>query len=146
MQSQRFNISAGPYRFALILSPSVGLEPAVRVLERRSAIRNPEKGSISAVWTVGDKRALGALQAIEAAGGADENIVITGIDANSQAREMIAKDCKFEASVARDFQGLGVTTAEAVKHQAHGRNRCTFNRLSPPSGRFLSGSRGATVG
>jgi hypothetical protein len=79
-------------------------------------------------------------------GSTDENIVATGIDANSQAREMIAKGRKFEASMARDFKGVGAATAEAMKHQAHGRNRSTLNRLSPPSGQFLSGSRGATVG
>ena len=48
---------------------------------------NPEPGSISAVWAAWDQPALGALQAIEAAGRQAEGIVITGIDANPQARE-----------------------------------------------------------
>lgn len=52
---------------------------------------NPEKGSISAVWAAWDQPALGALQAIEAAGRGNEGIVITGIDANPQAREAIGK-------------------------------------------------------
>jgi ribose transport system substrate-binding protein len=43
---------------------------------------NPDKGSISAVWAAWDQPALGALQAIEAAGRGGEGIVITGIDAN----------------------------------------------------------------
>src|SRR5690606_17183323 len=47
---------------------------------------NPEPGSISAVWAAWDQPALGALQAIEAAGREGEGIVITGIDANPQAR------------------------------------------------------------
>ena len=38
---------------------------------------NPKKGSISAVWAAWDQPALGALQAIEAAGRAGEGIVIT---------------------------------------------------------------------
>jgi ribose transport system substrate-binding protein len=75
---------------------------------------NPEPGSIAAVWAAWDQPALGALQAIEAAGREGEGIVITGIDANPQAREAIAAGGPFEASVAQDFEGIGRATAEAV--------------------------------
>ena len=81
---------------------------------------NPAKNSIAAVWAAWDQPALGALQAIEAAGRADEGIVITGIDANPQAREAIAKGGNFEASMAQDFTGIGRTTAEAVKRTLSG--------------------------
>jgi ribose transport system substrate-binding protein len=75
---------------------------------------NPEPGSISAVWAAWDQPALGALQAIEAAGREGEGIVITGIDANPQAREAIAQGGNFEASVAQNFAGIGSTTADTV--------------------------------
>jgi len=75
---------------------------------------NPEPGSIDAVWAAWDQPALGALQAIEAAGRGDEGIVITGIDANPQARAAIAEGGSFEASVAQDFVGIGRTTADTV--------------------------------
>lgn len=75
---------------------------------------NPEPGSIKAVWAAWDQPALGALQAIEDAGRSGEGIVITGIDANPQAREVIAAGGNFEASVAQDFAGIGAATAEAV--------------------------------
>ena len=75
---------------------------------------NPEPGSIKAVWAAWDQPALGALQAIEAAGRDGEGIVITGIDANPQAREAIAAGGNFEASVAQDFSGIGAATADAV--------------------------------
>ncbi|MFM8746349.1 MAG: substrate-binding domain-containing protein [Aestuariivirga sp.] len=81
---------------------------------------NPEKGSIAAVWAAWDQPALGALQAIEAAGRTGEGIVITGIDANPQAREAIATGGNFEASVAQDFKGIGATTADAVKRHLAG--------------------------
>jgi ribose transport system substrate-binding protein len=81
---------------------------------------NPEKGSIAAVWAAWDQPALGALQAIEAAGRTDEGIVITGVDANPQAREAIAKGGNFEASMAQDFQGIGTTTADLVKRYLGG--------------------------
>lgn len=75
---------------------------------------NPEPGSIAAVWAAWDQPALGALQAIEAAGRSEEGIVITGIDANPQARDAIAAGGNFEASVAQDFVGIGQTTADTV--------------------------------
>lgn len=75
---------------------------------------NPEPGSIKAVWAAWDQPALGALQAIEDAGRAGEGIVITGIDANPQARDAIAAGGNFEASVAQDFAGIGSATADAV--------------------------------
>ena len=75
---------------------------------------NPEPGSIRAVWAAWDQPALGALQAIEAAGRGAEGIVITGIDANPQARDAIAAGGSFEASVAQDFEGIGTTTANVV--------------------------------
>jgi ribose transport system substrate-binding protein len=75
---------------------------------------NPEPGSISAVWAAWDQPALGALQAIEDAGRDDEGIVITGIDANPQARDAIAAGGNFEASVAQDFAGIGAATADTV--------------------------------
>ena len=75
---------------------------------------NPDAGSISAVWAAWDQPALGALQAIEDAGRADEGIVIVGIDANPQARDAIAAGGSFEASVAQDFVGIGRAVAEAA--------------------------------
>ena len=75
---------------------------------------NPEPGSIAAVWAAWDQPALGAQQAIDAAGRGGEGIVIVGIDANPQAREALAAGGNFEASVAQDFDGIGATTADAV--------------------------------
>lgn len=81
---------------------------------------NPEPGSIAAVWAAWDQPALGALQAIEAAGREGEGIVITGIDANPQAREAISAGGNFEASVAQDFAGIGAATADAVARVLEG--------------------------
>lgn len=75
---------------------------------------NPEPGSIKAVWAAWDQPALGALQAIEDAGRGDEGIVITGIDANPQARDAIAAGGSFEASVAQDFAAMGAEAVDVV--------------------------------
>jgi ribose transport system substrate-binding protein len=81
---------------------------------------HPQKGSIAAVWAAWDQPALGALQAIEAAGRSDEGIVITGVDANPQAREAIAKGGNFEASMSQDFKGIGRAAADVVKRKLAG--------------------------
>lgn len=81
---------------------------------------NPEPGSISAVWAAWDQPALGALQAVEAAGREDEGIVVVGIDANPQAVDAIAAGGNFEASVAQDFTGIGNATADAVARHLAG--------------------------
>lgn len=81
---------------------------------------NPDKGSINAVWAAWDQPALGALQAIEAAGRGDEGIVIVGMDANPQARDAIKAGGNFEASMAQDFMGIGSTAASAVARVLNG--------------------------
>lgn len=81
---------------------------------------NPEAGSISAVWAAWDQPALGALQAIEAAGRQGEGIVIVGIDANPQALDAIAAGGNFEASVAQNFTGIGQETANRVEQVLNG--------------------------
>lgn len=81
---------------------------------------NPDKGSIAAVWAAWDQPALGAMQAIEEAGRADEGIVIVGMDANPQARDAIAAGGNFEASMAQDFEAIGATTAAVVQRVLSG--------------------------
>jgi ribose transport system substrate-binding protein len=77
--------------------------------------RNPDAGSISAVWAAWDDPALGALQAIEAAGRDGEGIIIVGIDANPQALDAIAQGGNFEATVAQDFNGIGSAVADQIE-------------------------------
>ena len=81
---------------------------------------NPEPGSIAGVWAAWDQPALGALQAIEAAGRQGEGIVITGIDANPQARDAIAAGGNFEASMAQDFVAMGAAAADATRRAMAG--------------------------
>lgn len=75
---------------------------------------NPQPGSISAVWAAWDQPALGALEAIKAAGRSNEGIVITGIDANPQARQAISEGGNFEATVEQDFEAIGRKAADVV--------------------------------
>jgi ribose transport system substrate-binding protein len=67
-------------------------------------LANKEDGAITAVWAGWDEPAIGAAQAIEAAG--RENIIVTGIDGNSQAVEMIEKGSSIKATVKQNFEGM----------------------------------------
>jgi len=67
-------------------------------------LSNKEEGSITAVWAGWDEAAIGAAQAIEAAGRKD--IIVTGIDGNSQAVEMIKKGSPLVATVKQNFTGM----------------------------------------
>ena len=95
---------------------------------------NPEPGSISAVWAAWDQPALGALQAIEGAGRDNEGIVITGIDANPQARDAIAQAGNFEASIAQDFAAMGAAAADVLASTFSGRTESKRNLCSNENG------------
>ncbi|MFD0713005.1 sugar ABC transporter substrate-binding protein [Paenibacillus sp. GCM10027626] len=67
-------------------------------------LSNKQEGAITAVWAGWDEPAIGAAQAIEAAGRKD--IIVTGIDGNSQAVEMIKKGSPLVATVKQNFTGM----------------------------------------
>ncbi len=94
-------------------------------------LANPDAGSISAVWAAWDDPALGALQAIEDAGRADEGIVIVGIDATEQARDAIARGSNFEATVAQDFAGMAQKVADLVESHLGGAEITQVNHYVP---------------
>jgi ribose transport system substrate-binding protein len=64
----------------------------------------PNDGDIAGIWAGWDEPALGAVQAIEAAG--REGIVVVGIDGTDFAKEEIKKGQSFKASIAQDFDGM----------------------------------------
>ena len=94
-------------------------------------LANPDAGSISAVWAAWDDPALGALQAIEDAGRADEGTIIVGIDATEQARDAIARGSNFEATVAQDFAGMAQKVADLVESYLGGAEITQVNHYVP---------------
>jgi ribose transport system substrate-binding protein len=78
-------------------------------------LANPAKGSITAVWAGWDEPAIGATQAIQAAG--RNEIVVTGIDGTSQAVDLIKKGSPLVATMKQNFAGMAnlvVTQIEAT--------------------------------
>ncbi|RIK49756.1 MAG: sugar ABC transporter substrate-binding protein [Chloroflexi bacterium] len=64
----------------------------------------PNDGDIAGIWAGWDEPALGAVQAIEAAG--REGIAVVGIDGTDFAKEEIKKGGSFKASIAQDFDAM----------------------------------------
>jgi ribose transport system substrate-binding protein len=75
-------------------------------------LANKEEGSITAVWAGWDEPAIGAAQAIEAAG--REDIIVTGIDGNSQAIVMIETGAPIKATVRQNFEGMADIVIEQM--------------------------------
>ena len=73
----------------------------------------PNDGDIAGIWAGWDEPALGATQAIEAAG--RHGIVVVGIDGTDFARAEIAKGGPFQASIAQDFDGMAQQLADVVQ-------------------------------
>lgn len=72
----------------------------------------PNDGDIAGIWAGWDEPALGATQAIEAAG--RNGIVVVGIDGTDFARAEIAKGGPFAASIAQDFDGMAKQLVEII--------------------------------
>jgi len=75
-------------------------------------LANKDENAITAVWAGWDEPAIGAAQAIEAAG--RKNIIVTGIDGNSQAVDMIKKGSPLVATVKQNFSGMAEIVAKQM--------------------------------
>ncbi|MCS6826869.1 MAG: substrate-binding domain-containing protein [Caldilinea sp.] len=78
----------------------------------------PNDGDIAGIWAGWDEPALGATQAIEAAG--RSGIVVVGIDGTDFARAEIAKGGPFIASIAQDFDGMAKQLADIIEAYFNG--------------------------
>ncbi|MBM7573733.1 sugar ABC transporter substrate-binding protein [Aquibacillus albus] len=81
-------------------------------------LANQEEGSITAVWAGWDEPAIGAAQAISAED--REGIIVTGIDGNSQAVELIEEDSPLKATVKQNFMGMSEIVIEEMEKLFNG--------------------------
>jgi ribose transport system substrate-binding protein len=72
----------------------------------------PNDGDIAGIWAGWDEPALGAVQAIEAAG--REGIVVVGIDGTDFAKEEIKKGGSFKATIAQDFDTMAKVMTDII--------------------------------
>ncbi|MDF2714428.1 MAG: periplasmic binding protein [Paenibacillus sp.] len=82
-------------------------------------LANKDENSITAVWAGWDEAAIGAAQAIEAAG--RKNIIVTGIDGTSQAVDMIQKGSPIVATIKQNFAGMADIVIEQLDNVFQGK-------------------------
>jgi ribose transport system substrate-binding protein len=92
---------------------------------------NPAKGSITAVWAAWDEPAIGATQAIQAAG--RNEIVVTGIDGTSQASDMIKKGSPFVATMKQNFRGMAELVTTQMEATFAGKKPASTEMYAPAS-------------
>ena len=89
------------------------IENSRKVMENL-ILSNSEKDSVTAVWCAWDEPAIGATQALQDAG--RDEVIVVGVDGNSQAVELINQGTNLKATVAQNFEGMaGIVVAEMVK-------------------------------
>jgi|LSQX01.3.fsa_nt_gb ribose transport system substrate-binding protein len=75
-------------------------------------LSNPDKDSIKAVWAAWDEPAIGVSQAIQAAG--RDEIIVGGVDGNSQAIEMIKEGTPLKVTIAQNFEKMAEIVDEYI--------------------------------
>ena len=75
-------------------------------------LANPGKGAITAVWTGWDEPAIGVTQALQASGRRD--ILVTGIDGNSQAVDLIQKGSALRATLRQNFPQMATLVVQQI--------------------------------
>lgn len=100
-------------------------------------LANPQKGSIAGVWTAFDDAAIGATQAIMAAG--RNEIVVTGVDGATQAVDLIRKKSPLVATVKQDFVGMGQRVGEQIVRVLDGQP-VTATSIDVPAKLLTAGS------
>ncbi|MEM1485673.1 substrate-binding domain-containing protein [Oscillospiraceae bacterium PP1C4] len=97
-------------------------------------LANPDKGSISAIWCAWDEPAIGAAQAIEAA--SRDEIIVAGVDGNSQAVEMIEAGSAIKGTIGQDFNGMAKIVVEEMDKVFAGQEVKKGDRYAP--GRLIT--------
>lgn len=75
-------------------------------------LANPAKDSITAIWAGWDEPAIGATQALMEAG--REEVLVTGVDGNEQAVQLIKDGTNLKATVAQNFEGMAQIVVEQM--------------------------------
>ncbi len=89
------------------------IENSRKVMENL-ILSNSGKDSITAVWCAWDEPAIGATQALQDAG--RNEVMVVGVDGNSQAVEMINQGTNLKATVAQNFEGMAeIVVTEMTK-------------------------------
>lgn len=94
-------------------------------------LANPEVGSISAVWCAWDEPAIGVSQALADAG--RDEVIVVGVDGNSQAVEMIQGETNLIATVKQNFSGMAEIVVSEMENTFNGVEVVNGDKFAPAS-------------
>ena len=87
---------------------------SARTIMENLILANAAKDSITAVWCAWDEPAIGVTQALTDAG--RDEVIVTGVDGNSQAVELIEQGSNLKATMAQNFEGMAnIVVTEIAK-------------------------------
>ena len=87
---------------------------SARTIMENLILANSAKDSVTAVWCAWDEPAIGVTQALTDAGRSE--VIVTGVDGNSQAVALIDEGSNLKATMAQNFEGLAnIVVTEIVK-------------------------------
>ncbi len=87
---------------------------SARTIMENLILANAAKDSITAVWCAWDEPAIGVTQALTDAG--RDEVIVTGVDGNSQAVELIEQGSNLKATMAQNFEGMAnIVVTEMIK-------------------------------
>ncbi len=113
---QQIDVPAGP------------IESAREIMENL-LLSNAAKDSITAVYCAWDEPAIGATQALKAAG--RDEVIVTGVDGNSQAVELINQGSNLKATMAQNFDGMCTIVSNDVSNLLAGNQIETGEKYAP---------------
>lgn len=106
------------------------IENSRKVMENL-ILSNSEKDSITAVWCAWDEPAIGATQALQAAG--RDEVIVVGVDGNSQAVELINEGTNLKATVAQNFEGMANIVVTEMTKMFNGEEITKGEQYAPAS-------------
>lgn len=106
------------------------IENSRKVIENL-ILANPDKDSITAIWCGWDEPAIGATQALQAAG--RDEVIVVGVDGNSQAIELINQDTNLKATVAQNFEGMASIVVTEMTKMFNGEEVTKGEQYAPAS-------------
>ena len=87
---------------------------SARTIMENLILANSAKDSVTAVWCAWDEPAIGVTQALTDAGRSE--VIVTGVDGNSQAVALIDEGSNLKATMAQNFEGMAnIVVTEIVK-------------------------------
>jgi ribose transport system substrate-binding protein len=106
------------------------IENSRKVMENL-ILSNSDKDSITAVWCAWDEPAIGSTQALQDAGRSE--VIVVGVDGNSQAVEMINQDTNLKATVAQNFEGMAEIVVTEMTKLFNGEEIAKGEQYAPAS-------------